>query len=137
MRTAVVSGRWLVLAFWVASAVLAVVVPSPAQERSSGDIGGLLPPGSDAVAVQERSLDHFGVPVLSDTSVVVHDPGGMGLLTRADSTLWALAHTQAYLEGRVPPGRGQIIGAIPCPPARRTRRSPTSTSRPTPRSRTG
>ncbi|WP_241037921.1 MMPL family transporter [Blastococcus litoris] len=115
LRTAVVSGRWFVLAFWVASAVLAVVVPSPSQGSTSGDIGSLLPPGSDAVAVQERSLDHFGVPVLSDTSVVVHDPDGLDLLTRADSTLWALAHTQAYLEGRVPPGRGQIIGAVPLP----------------------
>ncbi|WP_254791040.1 MMPL family transporter [Blastococcus tunisiensis] len=117
VRTAVVSGRWPVLVFWVVAAVLAVVVPSPSQDDRSGDIGSLLPPGSEAVAVQDRSLDHFAVPVLSDTSVVVHDPGGLDPLTRADSTLWALAHTQAYLDGRVPPGRGQIIGAVPLPTA--------------------
>ncbi|RFU23259.1 MMPL family transporter [Geodermatophilus marinus] len=115
LREIVVRGRWLVLAAWLAGAVFATVAPSSGGGGASGDIGSLLPPDSEAVAVQERSADLFAVPVLSDTTVVVHDPDGLSLLTRADVALWALAHTQAYLEGDVPPGTGQIIGAVPLP----------------------
>jgi RND superfamily putative drug exporter len=115
VRTAVVSGRWLVIVAWLGGAVFAVVSPAPGGGGGGGDIGSLLPPDSEAAAVQQRSLEHFSVPVLSDTSVVVHDPEGLSVLTRADVALWAGAHTQAYLEGEVPPGTGHIIGAVPLP----------------------
>ncbi|WP_245177154.1 MMPL family transporter [Geodermatophilus sp. DF01_2] len=116
LRTAVVTGRWVVVAAWVAAAAFAVLVPAAGQGGGGGgSIGSLLPPDSEAVAVQQRSLEHFRVPVLSDTSVVVHNPDGLDALARADVALWALAHTQAYLEGEVPPGTGQIIGAVPLP----------------------
>ena len=115
-RSAVVTGRWVVVTLWVAGAVLAVLTPPDIEDAGGlGEIGGLLPEGSQAVAVQERSLDAFRVPVLSDTTVVVHDPGGLSLLTRADVTLRALAQTQAYLRGDVPDRRGEIIGAVPLP----------------------
>ena len=114
-RTAVVGGRWLLLAGWTAAAVAAVALPSSGGGGGGGDIGALLPPNSEAVAVQERSLEQFRVPVLSETSVVVHDPGGLDPLTRADVALWALAHTQAYLDGDVPPTGRQIIAAVPIP----------------------
>ena len=48
---------------------------------------------------QRRVLEEFRVPVLSGTTVVVYQPGGLSLLTRADSYLWALATTQDNLEG--------------------------------------
>ena len=114
-RTAVVAGRWAVLAAWVVAAVLAVVLPSSGSGRGGNDIGTLLPPDSEAVRVQERSFEHFVVPVLSDTAVVVHDPGGLDPLTRADVALWALSHTQAQIDGEVPAGRGQIVAAVPIP----------------------
>ena len=115
LRAAVVQGRWLVVVVWVGGALLAVALPSSGRSGGGGDIGSLLPPDSDAVAVQQRSLEHFRVPVLSDTSVVVHDRDGLDPLTRADVVLWALAHTQASLEGEVPPGTGQVIAAVPLP----------------------
>jgi RND superfamily putative drug exporter len=111
----VVAGRWFVIAGWLAVAVLAVALPSPGGGGGADDVGALLPPDSEAVAVQARSLDLFRVPVLSETSVVVHDPGGLDPLTRADVALWALAHTQAYLAGDVPPTGEQIVAAVPIP----------------------
>ncbi len=115
VRTVVVTGRWLVLAGWIALAVVAVVVPSPGGGGSTADVGGLLPPGSEAVAVQQRSLELFRVPVLSETSVVVHDPEGLDPLTRADVVLWALTHVQAQLEGTAPPTGEQVVAAVPIP----------------------
>jgi putative drug exporter of the RND superfamily len=114
-RTAVVGGRWFVVALWLAGAIIAVANPVPTESTKLGELDALLPEGSPAVEVQERSLDLFRVPVLSDTTVVVHDPGGLSLLTRADVTLRAAAQTQAYLRGDIPGGRGQIIGAVPVP----------------------
>ena len=117
-RAAVVSGRWAVITLWLGGALFAVFNPVPNEGGGpSADLDALLPPGSAAVAVQERSLDLFTVPVLSDTAVVIHDPGGLSLLTRADVTLRALAQTQAFLRGDVPEGRGQILGAVPIPTA--------------------
>ncbi|WP_239524054.1 MMPL family transporter [Geodermatophilus normandii] len=114
-RTAVVAGRWVVLAGWLVAAVAAVLLPSSGSGGGDDDIGGLLPPDSEAVAVQERSLGLFRVPVLSETSVVVHDPEGLDALTRADVALWALAHTQAQVEGTAPPSGRQVVAAVPLP----------------------
>ena len=113
-RIAVVRGRWLVVAGWLAvAAVIMFLVPSASGGGS--DLGDLLPPDSHAVQVEQRALNEFRVPVLSETSVVVHDPAGLSVLTRADVALWAASHTQAYLSGSVPTGPGQIIAAIPVP----------------------
>ena len=95
-------------------AVAAVVLPAPSGGGGDG-VGGLLPPDSEAVAVQERSLELFRVPVLSETTVVVHDPEGLDPLTRADVALWALAHTQATLQGDVSPSGEQVVAAVPVP----------------------
>ena len=66
--------------------------------------------------VEERALEEFRVPVISGTSVVVHQPGGLSLLTRADSILWALATTQQATDAPPPPG--SLIAAIPIPTGR-------------------
>lgn len=114
-RTAVVAGRWFVVAGWIAITI-AVSVLLPAEGADGGgDLGGLLPAGSPAVEVQDRSLQYFQVPVLSDTSVVVHDPAGLTPLTRADVVLWALTFVQAYQQGEVPQERNQIVAAVPIP----------------------
>ena len=39
--------------------------------------------------------------------MVVHQPGGLSLLTRADSVLWALATTQDVIQSPTPPAAGQ------------------------------
>lgn len=115
-RTVVVSGRWWVVAGWIAGTVL-VSVLLPTARGGDGGIGALLPPDSAAVEAQQLSLETFRVPVLSETSVVVHDPAGLSVLSRADVALWALSFTQAYLDGTAPTGPGNIIAAIPIPTA--------------------
>ncbi|WP_346620247.1 MMPL family transporter [Blastococcus montanus] len=114
-RSAVVAGRWLVIAAWLAAAVAAVLLPTPSGGGGSNNFGSLLPPSSEAAQVQQRSIEKFSVPVLSQTAVVVHDPGGLSALTRADIALWALQHTQEFLRGEAPTGRGNIIAAVPLP----------------------
>ena len=114
-RAVVVTGRWLMVAGWLA---LAIALP-PASPTSGGaigaDVGTLLPPESAAVTAQQRSLEKFAVPVVSQAAVVVHDPAGLTILTQADVALWALTFVQAADEGRIAPGPGQIIGAVPVP----------------------
>ena len=110
----VVDGRWYVVAAWLVAAVAVLLLP-PAPGTSGRLLGGLLPATSDALRVQERSLEAFDVPLLSGTAVVVHDPAGLDLLTRADVALWGLATSQAELEGRVPDGPGHLVGAVPLP----------------------
>lgn len=113
-RAAVTTGRWIVLALWVGGAALLTAFP-PAGGPGGGGFGDLLPVDSTVLQVQQRILREFRVPVLSGTTVVVHQPGGLTLLTRADSILWALATTQDTVEGRVSGAPGQIAAAIPVP----------------------
>lgn len=113
-RWVVVSGRWFVVVGWIAITV-AVSMYLPTSGGGGGRIGALLPADSEAVATQERSLALFRFPVLSETSVVVRDPGGLSVLTRADIALWALSYTQAFLEGTAPTGDGNIVAAVPIP----------------------
>lgn len=115
-RAVVVRGRWFVLLLWVG---IAVAVPNLLPNTpTGGGFGELLPPDSPAIVAQERSLEQFRVPVLSGTTVVVHQPGGLSLLTRADSILWALGTTQRVLETGVPPPINTIQAAIPVPTGR-------------------
>jgi RND superfamily putative drug exporter len=116
-RVAVTSGRWVVLTAWVLAAALVTALVPPSG--GGGDtFGDLLPPESEVLQVQQRVLEEFRVPVLSGTTVVVHQPGGLSLLTRADSVLWALATTQDVLESPEPPPAGTIRAAIPVPTGR-------------------
>jgi RND superfamily putative drug exporter len=111
----VVSGRWWVLTAWAVVVLLATLVLPTDGGGGRGSVGELLPADSEAAEVAERSLGHFRVPVLSDTSVVVHDPDGLSPLTQADVALWALVHTQPSLRGEAPTGRGRIVAAVPIP----------------------
>jgi putative drug exporter of the RND superfamily len=115
-RSAVTTGRWAVVAGWVliVTALVSLVPP----HGGGGGFGEFLPPDHPILQTQRRVLQEFRVPVLSGTTVVVHQPGGLSLLTRADSYLWALATTQDNLEGRTPPGPDQIIAAVPVPTGR-------------------
>lgn len=116
-RRLLTRGRWLVVVLWVLAAS-AVTLFVPAESGSGDTFGDLLPPDSQVLRVQERVLEEFRVPVLSGTTVVVHQPGGLSLLTRADSVLWALATTQDVLEAAEPPPPGSVQAAIPVPTGR-------------------
>ena len=115
-RTAVTRGRWIVVASWVV--VATVVVGFAPAHQGGGGFGDFLPADHPILQAQQRVLQQFRVPVVSGTTVVVHQPDGLSLLTRADSYLWALATTQDNLEGRTPPGPDQVAAAIPIPTGR-------------------
>lgn len=115
-RRGVVRARWFVVGGWIAIAVLlSLFSPSDTGGAGGGDIGNLLPPHSVAAAVELRSLQEFRVPLLAETSVVVHDSNGLSALTRGDVTAWALSFIQASTNGTVPDGPGHIVAAVPIP----------------------
>src|SRR6478735_1017203 len=114
-RTVVVAGRWLIVVGWVAVAFLLPAVMPSAGGTIGSDVGTLLPADSAAVAAQQRSLEKFVVPLISQVAVVLHDPAGLTLLTQADVALWALSFVKASQEGLTPPGPGQVVGAVPVP----------------------
>jgi RND superfamily putative drug exporter len=115
-RAAVTRGRWVIVAGWLVVAA-AVVALAPAH-HGGGGFGDFLPSDHPILQAQQRVLQQFRVPVVAGTTVVVHQPEGLSLLTRADSYLWALATTQDNLEGRTPSGPDQVIAAIPVPTGR-------------------
>lgn len=115
-RGLVTRGRWFVVATWLVAAVAAVTL-APAHPGGGG-FGDFLPADHPILKSQQRVLDQFRVPVVSGTTVVVHQPDGLSLLTRADSYLWALGTTQQSLLGRTPPGPDQVAAAIPVPTGR-------------------
>jgi RND superfamily putative drug exporter len=70
----IVALRWLIVPAWIAGAVLVTIhLPSIFASEAS-DLGSLLPRDSEAVQVEEKAIDVFGVPVLSRTMVIAHDP---------------------------------------------------------------
>lgn len=116
-RATMTAGRWVVVAGWVAAATL-VPILVPFGGGAGSDFGDLLPPNSRVFQVEQRILREFRVPVLSGTTVVLHQPGGLSLLTRADSTLWALALTQDALQASDPIPPDRLVAAIPVPTGR-------------------
>ena len=89
---------WIVVVAWVAGAVAVTVLVPYRPDTSGSNFSDLLPADSPIFKVEQRILAEFRVPLLSGTTVVVHQAGGMNLLTRADSFLWGLATTQDTLQ---------------------------------------
>lgn len=109
------AGRWLVVLGWVA---LVVLVPRLIEDRPPAtDFGNLVTQDNPVVQDELRVLGQFDVPVISGTTVVLYQQGGLGMLARADSYLFAASTTQEAL--RVTnPGPNQIVAAIPMPTGR-------------------
>ncbi len=109
------AGRWLVVLGWIA---IAVLVPRLIDDRPPAtDFGNLVTADNPVVQDELRVLSQFDVPVISGTTVVLHQPGGLGVLARADSYLFAASTTQEAL-GVTDPGPDQIVAAIPLPTGR-------------------
>ncbi len=113
-RIIVTSGRWVIVVFWIAAAV-ATQALGPANLASGGGFGDLLPANSQVLQVENHILTLFRVPVVTGTTVVVHQEGGLSLLTRADSVLWAAATTKNSIDHPDEVVPGQVLAAIPVP----------------------
>ena len=75
----VVRNSRLVLAGWVAAAVAATVFLPGLSEAGESPLGGLVASDARAIAVEERSFEHFRVPLLSRTAVVQRAPSGLAI----------------------------------------------------------
>jgi RND superfamily putative drug exporter len=117
-RFTVTTLRWVVVVAWVAGAIAVTVLVPYRLDTSGSNFSDLLPANSPIFKVEQRILAEFRVPLLSGTTVVVHQADGLTLLTRADSVLWALATTQDTLQAGTPPKPGTIAAAIPVPTGR-------------------
>ncbi|HET8565594.1 MAG TPA: MMPL family transporter [Solirubrobacterales bacterium] len=71
----IVALRYLIVPAWIGAAIwVSLSLPSifGAEEN---DLGSLLPRNSKAIEVEEGAIETFGLPVLSRTMVVAHEPG--------------------------------------------------------------
>lgn len=108
--------RWclVVIALWLLAAGLLPVF-LPTGGHGGGGLNNLVPSNSRAIEVEKQSLRQFSVPVLSETSVVVHDPHGLSPSLLADVAVQALTQTRAGQANAHPRRRFRIIGAVPIP----------------------
>jgi putative drug exporter of the RND superfamily len=90
----VVGLRWVLLATWVAAAVLSVVL-LPSVGQSGSDLEQLVSSDNPAVRTELRSLDKFGFPLLSRVAVVQRNPNGLPKQAQAD----ALQRAKAVSDG--------------------------------------
>jgi putative drug exporter of the RND superfamily len=117
-RFTVTTLRWVVVLAWVAAAVALTVLMPYRPDNTGSNLSDLLPNDSPIFKVEQRIFEEFKVPLLSGTTVVVHQADGLSLLTRADSLLWALATTQDTEQSHTQPKPGTIAAAIPMPTGR-------------------
>ena len=69
--------RYLIVIAWAAGAFAATrYLPSLSQSSQSG-LSSLAPSSASAVAVERRSVQLFGFPVLSDVALVQYEPRGL------------------------------------------------------------
>jgi RND superfamily putative drug exporter len=73
---AIVWARLLVIVGWIAGAALITSrLPSGFGEEGA-ELGSLLPRSSEAIEVEERSIERFGFPLISRSMVVARKEGG-------------------------------------------------------------
>ena len=105
----VVHLRFLVVAAWVAAAVLATIYLPPISEADGSTLTSMLPKDSAAVATERSIARIFGVPLFSRLEVVQRDPHGLSPAAQARVVTRAAALDTGSLKGRFP----DILGAIP------------------------
>jgi putative drug exporter of the RND superfamily len=72
----IVALRFVLVPAWIAAAVwISLSLPSIFGSEAS-ELGSLLPRNSGAIKVEEEAIETFGLPVLSRTMVVAHEPDG-------------------------------------------------------------
>jgi RND superfamily putative drug exporter len=75
----IVALRFLIAPAWIAGAVWASFSLPSIFGAEANDLGSLLPRNSKAIEIEEEAIETFGVPVLSRTMVVAHDPDEFSL----------------------------------------------------------
>jgi RND superfamily putative drug exporter len=88
---AIVLLRFLILPAWIAGAAIATIHLPSIFDAESGELGSLLPRSSQALQVERKAVKTFGVPLLSRTMVVAHEPGGFPADRLARASRYILA----------------------------------------------
>ncbi|HET9152886.1 MAG TPA: MMPL family transporter [Solirubrobacterales bacterium] len=71
----IVALRFLIVPAWIAAAIWVSFNLPSIFGAEANDLGSLLPRNSGAIEVEEEAIETFGLPVLSRTMVVAHQPG--------------------------------------------------------------
>lgn len=100
--------RWLVVAAWVAGAVVAGMFLPTIEQAGTGALGALIPKDADAVKAEIASKTEFGFPLLSRTLLVERDPHGLSAVQQAR----VVRHAAQLTRGRLA-GFDDVAGAIP------------------------
>ena len=109
--TAVVRGRWAVLALVAVGTYLAVTL-LPGLAGSQAGLSGLIGRDNPAVTAQVDAISRFGLPLLSRTVVVQRDPDGLDPFVQADSVLRALEVDKRTLDANGNPD-SELLLAYP------------------------
>ena len=83
--------RFLILPAWIAGAAIATIHLPSIFDAESGELGSLLPRSSEALEVERKAIETFGLPLLSRTMVVAHEPGGFPTGRLAAASRYILA----------------------------------------------
>jgi RND superfamily putative drug exporter len=75
----IVALRFLIVPAWIAGAIWVSFSLPSIFGAEANDLGSLLPRDSGAIEVEEEGIETFGLPVLSRTMVVAHQPGDFSL----------------------------------------------------------
>jgi RND superfamily putative drug exporter len=76
----IVALRFLIVPAWIVAAVWASLSLPSIFGSEASELGSLLPSNSKAIEVEEEAIETFGLPVLSRTMVVAHEPGNFSLV---------------------------------------------------------
>lgn len=98
---AIVWLRFLIVPAWIVATVLAVTHLSSAFDAEAGEIGSLLPHSSEALEVERKAIETFGLPLLSRTMVVARQPQGFSSAQTSAATRYIAAIDRSKSQGAV------------------------------------
>jgi RND superfamily putative drug exporter len=75
----IVALRFLIVPAWIAGAIWVSLSLPSIFGAEANELGSLLPSNSEAISVEEKGIEVFGLPVLSRTMVVANQPGDFTL----------------------------------------------------------
>lgn len=112
MARALVWARYVVIAFWLAAALVSVtVLPTIGEAARGGQVEGFVAPDSPTVQTEIAAAREFGFPLLSRTAIVQRNPEGLPYLVQGAAALRAANITRGRYADEVP----LVRAALPVP----------------------
>ena len=102
----VVRLRHVLVLLWLGLAAASLLALPGLGAGSGGDLEGFATADEPAIAAELRSFELFGLPLLSRTAIVQHDPGGLSAYAQAEAVLRGVGITQGSYDT-------PLLGALP------------------------